>query len=76
MRHLASLALVVLLLSPALAQQPPAKAKAQAAPALPDNVIAETDVEYAKAGDVSLKLDTYKPKADSAKPRAAFWQLT
>jgi acetyl esterase/lipase len=69
MRHLAALALIVLLLSPALAQQPPTKAKAQAAPALPDNVIAETDVEYAKAGDVSLQLDVYKPKAESAKPR-------
>jgi len=66
MRHALPLLLVTLLLSPALAQE---KAKAQAPAALLEKLSVETDVEYAKAGDVSLKLDIYKPKAESAKPR-------
>jgi len=49
----------------------PASAQAQAkAKALPGNVVAERDVEYAKAGDISLKLDIYRPKAEAAAPRA------
>lgn len=64
MRQVLALSLVVLLLTPALAQE-----KAKAPPALPDSVAAERDVEYAKAGEVSLKLDIYKPKATSDKPR-------
>jgi acetyl esterase/lipase len=49
----------------------PARAQAQAkAKALPENVVAERDVEYAKAGDVSLKLDIYRPKAEATAPRA------
>ena len=52
-----------LLSVPALAQEP-AKAKA---PAWADKVTVHIDVEYAKAGDVSLKLDVYQPKAESAK---------
>jgi acetyl esterase/lipase len=62
MCHLAALALVVLLLSHVHAQQPPAQD-------LPDTIAVERDIEYAKAGDVSLKLDVYKPKAESANPR-------
>jgi acetyl esterase/lipase len=69
MRAFTATLLVTLLLSPAFAQQPPAKAQSKAATQLPDNVTVETDVEYAKAGDVSLKLDVYKPKAESAKAR-------
>lgn len=47
------------------AQQLPAKAGPG-----PDNIVVERDVEYAKAGDVGLKLDIYRPKAESTKPRA------
>ena len=54
MRQLLALALLAALLPcPALAQQPQAKANAE--PKLPDNISVETDVEYAKAGDVSLR---------------------
>ncbi len=67
MRRCLSLCLAFALIAPAAAQQPPAKAKAN--PQLPVNVAVEQDVEYAKAGDVSLKLDIYRPKAESAKPR-------
>ena len=64
-RAFALLAALVVSL-PALAQEP-AKAKA----AWADKVSAQTDIEYAKAGDVSLKLDVYQPKAEAAKPRPA-----
>jgi acetyl esterase/lipase len=67
MRAICCLLLSALLFSPALAQEPQAKAKAQAQ--LPDNIVVQRDLEYAKAGDVSLKLDVYQPKAESAKPR-------
>src|SRR6476660_1309950 len=66
MRQSLAVALSFLLLSPAIGQQPPAKAKTAA---LPDNVAAQTDLEYAKAGDVSLKLDVYKPKTAAANAR-------
>src|SRR5438132_10078402 len=69
MRRLLSLPLLVLLVSPALAKEPPAKAKAKTAYTLPDSVAAERDIQYAKAGDVSLQLDVYRPKTDSSKPR-------
>src|SRR5207249_1056789 len=36
---------------------------------LPDNVQKEADIVYGKAGDVSLKLDLYLPKAEAKKPR-------
>src|SRR5690242_20552102 len=61
MRQLAAVSFILLFWSAAFAQQP---AK------LPDNVVAETDIEYAKAGDVSLKLDVFKPKQASNTPRA------
>ena len=71
MRHALSLLLATLLISPALAQEPKAKAQNQPAgnPTLLEKINVETDVEYAKAGDVSLKLDIYRPKADSTKVR-------
>lgn len=61
---LAALAFAGLLLAPAFAQQPK-----QGRQALLEKVDVQTDVEYAKAGDVSLKLDIYKPKAESTGPR-------
>jgi acetyl esterase/lipase len=64
MRHFLAVLLVAALVSPALAQRPGAKAAA-----LADKIAVETDIEYAKAGDISLKLDVYKPKAASEKPR-------
>jgi acetyl esterase/lipase len=66
MRHALSLLLVALLLTPTLAQE---KAKDAQNAGLLEKVSIETDVEYAKAGDVSLKLDIYKPKAESSQPR-------
>lgn len=60
----ASLALFLLAV-PAFAQQP----KNNALAALQEKVDAQFDVEYAKAGDVSLKLDLFQPKAKSEKPR-------
>jgi acetyl esterase/lipase len=38
--------------------------------ALREKIDVQTDVEYGKAGDRSLKLDVIKPKATSDKPRA------
>jgi len=67
MSRLLSFLFVVAFASSAFAQQPQAKDKAEQP--LPDNVVAERDIEYAKAGDVSLKLDLYRPKAESSKPR-------
>jgi acetyl esterase/lipase len=67
MRQTIAFLLASLLLTPSIAQEPAAKAKAAAK--LPDSVVAQTDVEYANAGDVSLKLDVFRPKADSARPR-------
>jgi acetyl esterase/lipase len=64
MRHFLAVLLVAAFISPALAQRPGAKAAA-----LADKVDVETDIEYAKAGDISLKLDVYQPKAASDKPR-------
>jgi len=51
---------------PALAQEK-AKAKAGGAPsaALREKLDVQSDIEYAKAGDVSLKLDVIKPKVAS-----------
>jgi len=69
MRRLFLLLVPALLVSPALSQEPQSKAKTKAAYTLPDSVTATRDIEYAKAGDVSLKLDVYKPKADSTKSR-------
>lgn len=54
--------LLALLWSPARAQNP-------GRPKLPANVVPHANVEYGKAGDVSLKLDVYTPKAESKKPR-------
>lgn len=65
MRHFAAVLIVALLISPALAQRPGKRPNAD----LRDKIAVETDVEYAKAGDVSLKLDVLKPKEDSDKPR-------
>src|SRR5262245_56774583 len=64
MRHALAVLLVTAFLTPALAQRP-----GQKAAELRDKVTIETDIEYAKAGDISLKLDVLKPKAQSDKPR-------
>lgn len=40
-------------------------------PAVREKVVVETDVEYGKAGERSLKLDVVRPQADSNKPRPA-----
>jgi acetyl esterase/lipase len=70
MRQFVALLLVALFASSAVAQQPQAKAKkAPAEGPLPESVIAERDVEYAKAGDYSLKLDIYKPRKSESSPR-------
>lgn len=69
MRNTITLALVALMIVPALAQQPEAKAKGKAKGARLENVNAQADIEYAKAGEVSLKLDVYTPKAESQQPR-------
>jgi acetyl esterase/lipase len=65
MRRLALL-LALTVFAPVLAQEPSAKAKGQT---LPNNIAVETDVEYAKAGDYSLKLDIYKPKQTASANR-------
>ena len=67
MRLWISFAFAFALVSPGIAQEQ--QAKAQVAPALPENVAVERDVEYAKAGDISLQLDLYRPKEHSAKAR-------
>ncbi len=38
-------------------------------PALADKIAVETDVEYGKAGERSLKLDVIRPKQESPEPR-------
>lgn len=52
-----------------VAQEKKAEKAAQQFAALREKVVIETDVEYAKAGDVSLKLDVYKPIATSLQTR-------
>lgn len=64
MRTALAVFLVVAFLPPALAQRP-----GQKAAELRDKMSVETDIEYAKAGDISLQLDVLKPKAASDKPR-------
>jgi acetyl esterase/lipase len=65
MRQTLAAFFVTLLLCPALAQERGKRREAE----LREKLNVETDIEYAKAGDVSLKLDVYKPKAGSDKPR-------
>lgn len=70
MRHAAPVLLFLIVLGSTQAQEPAAgKAKGKAALQLPANVVAQTDVEYAKAGDYSLKLDIYQPKGAASAPR-------
>jgi acetyl esterase/lipase len=64
LRKLTPLVLALFACAPAAAQEPKAKA-----PPLPDNISVQTDVEYAKAGDYSLKLDIYQPKTARSSPR-------
>ena len=72
MRSCLLIVALVLIASPTLAQEK-AKAKAKigerAAAALRGKLDVQTDIEYAKAGEVSLKLDVIKPKAASEKSR-------
>lgn len=66
LRHSALfLFLAAWLAAPLYAQQPQARRLAE----LRERIDVQTDVEYAKAGDVSLKLDVYQPKAASDQPR-------
>lgn len=44
-------------------------ASAQRPAALLEKISAQTDIEYAKAGDTSLRLDVYRPKISSDKAR-------
>jgi acetyl esterase/lipase len=55
-----SLAVLIALCHPTLAQRPAA---------LLEKITIQADIEYAKAGDINLKLDVYQPKADSDKAR-------
>ena len=64
MRQALAVLVVTAILSPALAQRP-----GQKAADLRDKINVETDIEYAKAGDISLQLDVLKPKVESDKPR-------
>jgi acetyl esterase/lipase len=66
MRLALAILLVIGFVVPALAQRP-----GQKAAELRDKIAVESNVEYAKAGDISLKLDVLKPKAESDKPRPA-----
>jgi acetyl esterase/lipase len=66
MRYLLSL-FFLLPLTSVLAQAPAEKARP--AGRLAEMIDMEADVEYAKAGDISLKLDVLKPKTASDKPR-------
>jgi acetyl esterase/lipase len=69
MRSFLVLVALLFLVQPALAQEN-AKAKAgKAAAALREKLDVQTDIEYAKVGNVSLQLDVLKPKAASDKPR-------
>jgi acetyl esterase/lipase len=69
MRKFSVLLMAFLFCAPAAAQEPKGKA-----PPLPQNIAVEADVEYAKAGDYSLKLDIYKPKdASSTKRPCVVW---
>lgn len=66
--------LLSLTFSSAVAQRPleklrKAKAALRPAAELREKIDLQTDVEYAKAGDVSLKLDVLKPKQSSDNPR-------
>jgi acetyl esterase/lipase len=65
MRPVAALVLLILPLSYTLARGPQAKAAVDDS----DAVLADRDIEYARAGDVSLRLDVYRPKSESTRPR-------
>ena len=73
LRYRLTIVVVVCLLVPAAmawSQQPRGKKKPQSAPVkIPDTVVVERDVEYGRAGDVSLKLDIVRPKEPSENPR-------
>jgi acetyl esterase/lipase len=64
MRSYLAVLFVALLVTSAFAQRP-----GQKAAELREKITLESDIEYAKAGDISLKLDVLKPKAASDKPR-------
>jgi acetyl esterase/lipase len=69
-RCLLAILLSISCVVPALGQAPKAPAKKGGAqtPRLPENVVLETDIEYGKAGDRSLKLDMVRPKDATDKP--------
>ncbi len=65
-----SLALSVAAVLPAAAQEPKkAPAKRQDPPPLPPGVVVDRDLEYARVGDRSLRLDLYRPEAPTESPR-------
>ncbi|MBI1903580.1 MAG: alpha/beta hydrolase [Planctomycetia bacterium] len=49
--------------------QQPQRQQPRLGPEIAEEIAVERDVEYGKAGDVSLKLDVYRPKAESKAPR-------
>jgi acetyl esterase/lipase len=73
-RRLLFVAVFFLLPGAAAWSQPPSGAKAKPGPkppVIPDTVAVERDVQYGKAGEVSLQLDIVRPKEPSEKLRPA-----
>jgi len=60
---------ILILLESLVSRQPRSAAQEAAAPIPPNSVAVQTDVEYARAGDVSLKLDIYQPRTSATKLR-------
>lgn len=70
MRQFVTIAMVFLLAAtPLAAQQKKAKGPRSIPETVRSKITVTTDVEYAKASDVSLKLDIYQPKTASGQPR-------
>src|SRR5262245_50032586 len=67
MRHAIALGLIALTAVPA-SGQPQEKAASKRQNQLPPGVKALRDIEYAKVGDISLKLDLYLPEPRPAAP--------
>lgn len=76
MRHrMLPCVLVVMLASMTFAQQPAKKGGkgGAGARAVPEGARVVRDMEYAKAGEKSLKLDLYLPKASAERPPLVVW---
>jgi acetyl esterase/lipase len=63
---------VIVGLAGAALAQAPEKAKAQP-PRIPDGVKAERDLEYARVGDSSLRLDLYRPESSATPLPLIVW---